>query len=177
MTTYISLNRAALFALIDADPEFALDLKKSVVAEVGRRFFEKDAKRVIAAAEPELFAQALKAVQDDVDLSIRIQAALRAALTHRDSTWLSRTKISADTQKAIDEAVEETKRQVVMDASMKIGNAYGEAIQKAVDSKLTVSNVDELIERRVNNLVTKEVDRLAEEKFQQRMADIRAMMK
>lgn len=177
MTTHISLNRTALFALIDADPEFALDLKKSVVAEVGRRFFEKDAKRVIAAAEPELFAQALKAVQDDVDLSIRIQAALRSALTYRDISWLAKSKLSPDTQKVLDEAVAEEKRKVVVEATLKISTAFSATINAEVEKRLADPNISELIEKRVNRLVTEEVDKRAEEKFQQRMADIRAMMK
>ncbi|RWH50271.1 MAG: hypothetical protein EOQ80_04685 [Mesorhizobium sp.] len=176
MTT-ITFNRPALFALIDADPEFALQLKNNVIAEVGRRFFEKDAKRVIAAAEPELFAQALKSIQDDKDMTIMIQRALASAVTVKTSEWYAKREMSPEVKKVIDTAVEDIKRRAIADASMQVGNAYSEAIQKAVDAKLATTNVDELIEKRVNRLLEVEINKLAQEKFEQRMADLRAMMK
>ncbi|RWN60185.1 hypothetical protein [Mesorhizobium sp.] len=176
MTT-ITLNRTALKALIDADPEFALQLKNNVIAEVGRRFFEKDAKRVIAAAEPELFAKALNSLQQEKDLTILVQKALDAAVTVKDRDWYARVRLSDEVQKLIVEAVERTKQRAIQDATMQVGNAYSEAIQKAVDAKLATTNVDELIEKRVNRLVEVEINKLAQEKFEQRMDDIRAMMK
>lgn len=172
----ITLDRVALKALIDADPEFELELKRNVIAEVGRSFFEKDAKRVIAAAEPELFAQALKGLQDDEDLSGFVHRALTASLTARSDDYYRRLKIAPDVRKLIDDAVAEAKQRIVYDAASQISKAYGDAIQKAVDEKLSASDMDERIEKQVNRLVDQEIERRAQEKFEARMKDIRGML-
>ncbi|MER8983932.1 hypothetical protein [Mesorhizobium sp. M0843] len=170
--TAIIINRQAMKALIDADPDFELQLKNHVIAEVGRRFFEKDARRVIAAADPELFAHALAALQNDTDLTLLVQQALKQALTFRDGNWLSRTKLHPDVQKLLDEAVAEAKRKSVYDASVLVG----QAIKAEVDKRLSDPSITELIEKRVNRLVTEDIEKRAEEMFQQRMASLRAAM-
>lgn len=161
----ITLDRLALKQLVDADPEFELDLRNAVISEIGRRFFEKDAKRVISAANPELFAQALKGLQEDEDLSGLVQHALTASLTVRNDDYYRRLKISPDVKKLIDDAVAEAKQRIVSDATIQIIAAYSDAIKRAVEEKLSASDIDDRIEKRVNRLADEEIERRAKEHF------------
>lgn len=172
----ISLDRKALKALIDADPQFELDLKNAVVSEVGRRFFEKDAKRVIAAAEPELFAMALAAIQGNEDLAGITKKALEESITHRDSSWYGRAQVKPETKACIEQFVAERKVAVVAEASNAISIAFSEQVKKSVETYLALTNIDELIEKRAARLVETEINRMVDERFKARMADIKAMM-
>jgi len=172
----LTLDRIALKTLIDADPEFAFELKAAVISEVGRRFFEKDANRVIAAAEPELFAKAVQALQNDTDAARRVRDALTASLTEREPGWSGRVKLTAEAQRVIDGHVAARKGSIVAEASSQISAAYGEAIQKAVDDKLATTNIEELIAKRVDRLVEREIDERANEKFRARMAELKGLM-
>ncbi|RUU78220.1 hypothetical protein [Mesorhizobium sp. M7A.F.Ca.MR.362.00.0.0] len=175
MTT-ITLNRTALKALIDADPEFELQLKNNVISEVGRRFFEKDARRVIAAAEPELFAQALKGVQHDHEIVEKIKVALSAAIVQRDQNYWTKVKLTPAIQKLIDEAVIEVKNRAIRSALDTVTTEIGTRIQETLAHNLELLSVDERIQKRVDRLVDAEIDRRAEEKFKARMAGLRAAM-
>ncbi|ESX17850.1 hypothetical protein X766_15670 [Mesorhizobium sp. LSJC255A00] len=174
--TAIIINRTALKALIDADPDFELQLKGAVIAEIGRRFFEKDAKRVIAAAEPELFAHALNSLQQDHEILVLIQKALTASIVHRDQGYWNRVKLTPEIQKLINEAVENTKRRAIQDASMQVGNAYSAEIQKAVDARLSKANVEELIAKRVDRLADEYINARANELFNARVAKLKEAM-
>lgn len=156
----ITLDRVALRALIDADPEFELELKAAVISEVGRRFFEKDAKRVISAAEPELFAQALKALQDDEDQAFLVRRSLADAVVTRGS-WSTPPRVSPEVQAQITNLVEIEKERLTQAAATAISKGYSDVIQKAVDEKLSASDIDALIEKRVNRLADEEIERRA----------------
>lgn len=171
MTT-ITLNRVALKALIDADPEFELSLKNAVLSEVGRRFFEKDAKRVIAAAQPELFKKALDAFQANSDINTMVQIALESYLTVRDNNWYSRPKISDETKKLIAEAVTTAKNNAIAAAILPVHDEIKNRVQEKIDA----TNIDERIEKRVDRLIEEEIERRAEERFKVKMARVREAM-
>jgi len=169
MTT-ITLDRRALKALIDADPDFQLQIKNNVIAEVGRRMFEKDAKKIIAQAQPELFAEALIAFQANVDINTMVALALKEHLTVRDSNWYGRVKLSDETKKLIDAAVDKAKHAAITAAVAPIDAE----IQKRIQQRLDAMKIDERIEKRVDRLVEEEIERRAHEKFKERWAAVRA---
>ncbi|MEQ1950897.1 hypothetical protein [Mesorhizobium sp. CN2-181] len=175
MTT-ISLDRKALHSLLDADPDFALDLKKNVLAEVGRRFFEKDAKRVIAAAEPELFAQALKGVQNDHELMEQIKKALSTSIVTKDTNYYNRLKLTDEVMKLINDQVIMMKNRAIQSALDAVTMDIAGRIQEAVTKSLEVVSIDERIQKRVDRLTEEYIKSRAEELFKARMADIKAMM-
>ncbi len=172
----ITLDRLALKALIDADPEFEVELKASVLAEVGRRFFEKDAARIISAAQPELFAQVLKGIQEDSDLLGKIEKALNTSILRRSDDWYGRMKLSPELKAKVEEYVSEMKRRVELQITSQIENAYNEAIQKALAAKFEAEDIEERIQKRVARLVEQEIAHRADQKFKARMADLKAMM-
>jgi hypothetical protein len=161
----ITLDRLALKALIDEDPGFELDLKAAVLSEVGRRFFEKDAKRVIAEAEPALFKQALAALQEDADLRGKIAHVLSSGLVERTPGYYGSLRLTGDAQKTLDQAVAEIKQRMMADATNSIEAAARELVAQKVKAAMEDSNFDERIERRVNALVDKEIEERANAKF------------
>ncbi|WP_353645730.1 hypothetical protein [Mesorhizobium sp. WSM2239] len=172
MTT-ITLNAPALLALIEADPNFYLQVKNHVLAEIGRRMFEKDAKKIIAQTEPELFKQALAAFQRDVDITNTVQFALKAALIPRDRSWYEKPKLSDEAKKLIDEAVSRAKTAAITNAV----DPILVEIQKRVQEKIDAMKIDERIEKRVDRLVEEEIERRANERFQAQMAKVREAMR
>lgn len=174
--TIISLDRNALKSLIDSDPVFALDLKNAVISEVGRRFFEKDYKRVVAAADPELFAQALKVFKEDKAIADLVQEALKGAMTHIPDGYYRTLKVRPEVQKLIDDTVASRKEYLVNDASAQISKAFDDKVKERVEALLTATDIDAKIERRAEMFVNGEINRRAEEMFKKRMADLKEMM-
>lgn len=174
--TIISLDRNALKSLIDSDPVFALDLKNAVISEVGRRFFEKDYKRVVAAADPELFAKALAVFKEDKAIGELVQEALKNALTHVSDNYYRTLKLRPEVQKLIDDTVIARKEFLINDASAKISAAFDERVKERVEAILTTTDIDAKIEKRAEMFVNSEINRRAEEMFKKRMADLKEMM-
>jgi hypothetical protein len=161
----ITLDRLALKALIDEDPSFELDLKAAVLAEVGRRFFEKDAKRVIEAAEPALFKQALAALQEDADLRGKIAQVLSAGLVEREPGYYGKMRLTGEAKTTLDQAVAAIKQRMMTDATNSIETATRDLIAQKVKAAMEDSNIEERIDRRVNALVDKEIEERATAKF------------
>jgi hypothetical protein len=176
MTTYISLDRNALKSLIADDEQFALDLKAAVISEIARRFFDKDAKKIIAAAEPELFHKALDAYQDNVDIQAKVEQVLNTAVVRRETAYYNRIKLTPEMERALEQQAQEIRLTIAAKAANDFEAAYSQAIKTAVDKKLEAEQLEQRIENRIRMLVTQEIARLAEAKFQARLADLKAMI-
>jgi uncharacterized membrane-anchored protein YjiN (DUF445 family) len=172
--TKITLDRVALKALIDADPDFELELKASVLSEVGRRFFEKDAKRVIAEAEPTLFRMAVSALQSDEDARELVNRALKDALTVR-SQW-STVTVKPEVQKEITALVAQLQDKAVRDAAASVERVFSKAIEDRLKEVMANPEIDARIEKRVNRLADEEIERRAREHFNRLKAKIESAL-
>lgn len=170
----ISLDRTALRMLIESDPNFELQLKTAVISEVTRRFFEKDSDRVIRAADPALFDQALKALQRDEDMVGQINHALRNRLLERSTSFFAIQKLSPDLAKVLNDATAAIRQKAVDDATVGISDAINAAVTNKVAEIMGSDEVNDRIEKRTNRLVNEYVEKKVGELFQARMADVRA---
>ncbi|SKB63041.1 hypothetical protein [Sphingopyxis flava] len=168
----ITLDRKALRALVDDDPEFELELKSALLSELGRRFYEKDARRLLEVAQPELLSAVMRAVQEDSDIQGKIEHALQARLVRRSSDWYSRFQPSPEVKAEIQKLVDAHKSAVIDDAVAQISKAYSDAIAKAVADV----DVESRIEKRVNRLTDEEINRRAKEMFDAKMAEMKALL-
>jgi hypothetical protein len=175
MTT-ITLDRIALRTLIEADPKFELQLKNAVIAEVGRRFFQKDAKRVIAAAEPELFAKALSGVQENADMLQLIREALNKSLVTRDTNWSSKVRLTDETRSLIQEHALAVINSEIRKPTDAMQVDIGKRVQEALERALALLNIDDRIQKRVERLTEDYIAARAKEIFDQRMAGLRAAL-
>ena len=168
----ITLDRVALRELIESDPSFELQLKSTVLSEVARRFFEKDASRDIREAAPELFKQTLTAVQENEDLVGLVNKALRDHLIARPHNFWNSVKVAPDIQKKIDEAVSDIQVRVVHGAVMTVQNAISDAIAKQVAEVMNSDAINERIAKRVDRLTNEEIDNRAKRLFAEKMESV-----
>ncbi|MBD9544296.1 hypothetical protein IB276_33155 [Ensifer sp. ENS04] len=176
MTVYLTLNRPAVASLIEQDPDFAFELKIAVVSEVVRKFIERDARRIIKDADPELFAKALEAFRQDADIFTIITQTLTAQLTTKPADYWSKARLSDETKKLVEEQVALLKERTIREAAGEIAKPYREAIEKAVADKLAPANLDELVEKRVAFITNQHIDKLVNERVNQRLADLKALL-
>lgn len=167
MTT-ITLDRRAMHALIDSDPDFTLSLKGAVLTEIARKFFEKDVRRIIAAAEPEMFAKALAALQKDADVAELVRRALTQAVIERPSGPWSNNTLTAEMRDAVAREV----ARVQDAAAAKAVADVGRQIEARVLARLAELNTDERIEKRVERLTEDHINKRVDERFRQRLADL-----
>lgn len=170
MTIIITLSRPALAHLIESDPEFALSLKGAVLTQIGLRYFEKDVRRVIAAAEPEMFAKALKALQDDKDGIALVRSALEQALVQRPDNWGSRITLTEKMKSLITEEVERIRDRAVRDAIETVNQDISDRVHK----HLADLNTDDRIERRVDRLTDAYINEQVDKRFKERLAALAA---
>jgi hypothetical protein len=164
----ISLDRNALASLIESDPAFNLQLKDAVLSEIARRYFEKDSKKVIAAADPELFSKALAALQGDKDMMDLVTASLTTKLVTRDKEYWAKNRLTDEAKKLIDD-----KARLALDQAIAGASTHFQAmIQKAVDDRMAEFNVEDRIEKRVSRLTEEYIDRRANELFKARIAKL-----
>lgn len=171
--TKITLDRVALRALVEADPEFELELKAAVLSEIAKRFYEKDAAKMIEAAEPALFKAALKALQESKDVATQVAEALTARLVE-PNRYSYHPKLSPALKKQIDEMTEIEIAKVTAQAQVRIQAAYSTAIEAAVEAKLSDPLVDDRISKRVERLADEEINRRVAVAVEAKLAAIRA---
>lgn len=157
----ITLDRLALLELVKSDPQFELELKANVISELGRRFFEKDAAKIIAASSPELFKKALESLQSAADVTNAVTKALEAHLVTRGSNWNYTSSASPVTRALIDSEITKAKSAVELAISQGFNSLVAAAVQKATED----GRLEGLIDARVNRLVDEEVNRRVVEKF------------
>lgn len=170
----ITLDRPALKHLIDADPEFHLELKRALLSEIARKTFEKDFDRVIQEMDKVLFAKAVEAYREDVILTERVQSALRRAMLN--TSWSSAT-LKPEVVKAIEEVVNQHKKRAVMEASSEISHVFDAAVRENIEKRFVPEQLEERIDKRVDRLVEEEIDRRVKEKFAAKMTAFMKDMK
>jgi hypothetical protein len=86
MTTVIRLDGSALAKLIELDPEFKLELQRSILAEIAGKLYKND----IATDVRKLLEEVFQGHRDDLVRAVQEDAALRAELDKKlASTVLS----------------------------------------------------------------------------------------
>lgn len=170
MATTITLDRRALLALINSDPEFALSLKKAVLSTIAERFFEKDVNRIVAAVEPVMFAKALATLQADEDGVALVRRALREAVIIRPGAWGTGVKLNDDMLQLVTEEVARLRNRAIEAAVANVGKEIQDRVEKA----LVELSLDDRIERRVARLTDEYVNAEVKKRFDQRLAALQA---
>lgn len=171
MSVTISLNRQALHDLIDKDPEFNLELKNAVLAEVARRIFEKDFKRVIEQSGPDLFRQAVAAVQADHNIQILVTKALNSAIV--DPGQYYNPTLKPDVRARINEAVEAEKNKVITTATAELAFVFDNRAKEVVKKWSDEVELNDRVEKRVNRLTEEAINKMVDEKVEARLAEIK----
>jgi len=174
VTVSISLNRQALHDLIDKDPEFSLELKQAVLAEVARRIFEKDFKKVIAECGPELFREAVAATQANANFSNLIQKALNSSIV--DPGPYYNPTLKTEVREKLNQAVATEKNKLMANAAAELSIAFATTIQNAVDKIVADYSVEDRIEKRITRLTNEAIDKMVDDKVNARLADIKAAL-
>ena len=108
MSTTIRLDASALSALIEADPDFKLELQRAVVAEVIKKVYLKDFKVVVEALAPQIVKDLIKESKADADVRREIEDRLKATVQSiRAGTYSYQTTrtLPAETKQLIAEQV------------------------------------------------------------------------
>jgi len=174
VTTAISLNRQALHDLIDKDPEFSLELKQAVLAEVARRIFEKDFKKVIEQCGPEIFREAVAAVQANANFSRLVQNALNASIVDPGAYY--NPTLKPEVRERLNQAVAAEKNKVVSNATAELTASFAASIQAAVDKITADYSVEDRIEKRVARLTDEAINKMVDDKVNARLAEIKAAL-
>lgn len=168
MTTVITLDRNALKMLIDSDPEFSVSLKGAVLGQIGLRYFEKDVRRIIAAAEPEMFAKALSALQQDEDARAILKKTLTEAVVQRTDSWTGTVSLTEKVKQMIADEVSRIRDKAVHDAIATVNADIADRVHK----HLADLNSDDRIERRVSRLTDDYINGEVKRRFDQRLAEL-----
>lgn len=176
----ISLDRNALASLIQSDKGFELSLKSAVLSEVARRFFEKDAARVIRNADAELFDKALSAYQRDKDMAAQVSLALEQRSITRERSWTPPV-ISMEVRQLINAAVEKAMAHAVDDAVSavegRLREAYRERVGEIVAGMLDPVAIETRINNRVETILEAEIDRRVDGKVREKVAALNAVLR
>lgn len=168
----ISLDRNALRDLIDKDEEFELSLKSAVLSEIGRRFFAKDAARIIREADSEIFDKLMAAMKRDEDITELVRAALSKAFTQYSGGWNRKVDLTPDLQHLIQTEVDKAKTSV----EARVSREFSEVIEKKLIERLDAFELDKRLDRRISRLTEEEIDRRAQAKFEERWAQVKEAM-
>jgi hypothetical protein len=177
MTLKLNIDKESLTKLFKENPEFELELSSAVTNYIVQKFYEKNVSRIIAAADPLLFAKATKAAQEDAEFMGHVDNALKAKLTVRHPSYYDKFKPAPALQKAVDDVVEQKKERALADAAVIIEKALATKIKEILDNKLKNLDIDAIMDRKIEFLTNAKINEMVNERFEQRMADFKAMFK
>lgn len=175
MTTIV-IDKPALFALLDADPDFRLRITDAVISHVVRKIFDKDAERIIRSANPALFDGAVKALQENDDIQQIITAALSAKMVKRNPDYYStrsRWLLSTEAKTVIDEAIAEGVGTLTERAGLAVTMAITGRAEELIQEKLGNDPIDDRIARRLDGLTNRMIEERAQKLFDAKMAELR----
>src|SRR5688572_6251017 len=168
MTTTIQLNAAALTRLIDSDPEFGIQLKKIVLAEIVRGFFRKDMTKIIAELEPDMFKLAVTTLQQDEDVAALVRKVLNESTVKRDASWAARVTPTEQMRELIAEEATKARNRAVAAATTE----FNDQIAAKVAAYLVEMEVEGRVEKRVERLTNEYIERMVDKRFKDRLAEL-----
>lgn len=166
MSTIIRLDATAVRALIQDNPEFRLELQRSVTAEIVRNMLVKHAKDFYTAIAPDVMADLGEMIRNDAEILMQAERTL-AHIVERAGFWGTRPNITPVLQKRIDEVVEERVRQLLREAQATTDSVYGKVMDKVTEYLEAV--IPPTIKRDVDRKVLKQID----DGIEQRLDDLR----
>lgn len=163
----LKLDRRALRDLIEADPEFKLELQRSVLSEVVRNLFQKDIGTILEVGDKAF----LKEIVDTVAQDTTILADLRDQVAHmlavkEPGFYGSKVKLHPDIQKVVVEAGE----QAVAKVRNNISKAVDDAFEKAWATRQDILEGE--VERRVNAKFNATINNTVELRVRERLDQI-----
>ena len=162
MSVIMRLDRPAVAALIENDPEFKYELQRNVVAEVLKRFIDKDVIKIIVAAHPELMKEALDASAEAAEFDSRVTKALNSRIAVKPPGYAYTFKLTPEFQKLIDDEVD---RQLTLGLN---------ALVKARVDEVMAGVTDERIQKLVDYRINVDFDKKVTAKVAERMAAVAA---
>lgn len=173
MSIVIKIDRPALHALIANDPDTKLELTHAVVSEIVRKVFDKDIARLVREAEKPLFERALEALQKDKDVGDLLQKRMADMLITRSGYNYQPTPAVA---KMLAETQEEALQNLRDTVGQLLNNFVTENAERILNERLEADNIDERIAKRVDRLMTDEVNKRVDAALAEKMAAIRGVV-
>jgi len=161
MSITIRLDRPAVAALIESDPDFKYELQRNVISEVLRKFIDKDVAKIITAANPELMKAALDAMAEATEFENRVTKLLNSRIAMKPPGYAYTFKLTPEFQDMVDKEVER-----------QLSAAMATTVNTRVEEKL--ADMAERIERQVDYAVNVQTAKIINEKVAARMAAITA---
>lgn len=156
MSVKITLDRPALAAYIDNDPDFKLELNAAILSEIVTKFFSKDAARIIRESDRDLFDKAVSAFREDDYVQEQVREALKKAIVNR--SWGSSVPaLSPEIQSLIKDGQARALAGIEADLGTK---ALAKAQEVLPDVMATIEErIQKRVNRRVDEHISAEVDR------------------
>lgn len=173
MTTIV-IDRTAIDRLLATDEGFKIELTNSVVSHIARKFFEKDAARIISATEPELFAKALASLQEDRDLKGLVGKALTDKLVARDTGYYGNLKMSETTKGLVDAAIAQGLRAITAEIEGKVAAAIQGEAEKLFEARL--EDLDAKIAARMDSLTRAYIENKIKEGITEKMSALKELI-
>jgi hypothetical protein len=163
MSVKITLDRPALAAYIDADPDFKIELNAAILSEVVTKFFSKDMDRIIRESDRALFDKAVLALKDETLLQKAIQQGLTKYVASRG--WGS-TTLTPEAKTLIQEGINKALTEIQSGLTLKALAKAEEVLPAVLDS------LDERIEKRLARKLEESIDNIVDRKVNERLAGV-----
>lgn len=159
----IKLDRRALATLINSDPEFKLDLQRSVMSEAIRNLFLNDVKPLVETLKPTLLGELVDAIRDDEVIKARLDEKLKGLVQSVRATSYSHAiqrQLTPETQEMINNRVQILLMEQMekLDATVPtITERALERLTRYVDERLpneVESRIDRAVARKIDEAVT-----------------------
>ena len=163
----ITLDQRAVMALIETDPDFAIEIKRALVAGVVQRIVEKDTKDIIEHIAPEVIKQ-LRSKEEFVE---HAQRELNRALAE-EVQWLHGYSCNAEyafnsrNKRAFSKAIKSIVHEHLVDVRKQITDKITLAINKHKDE------IDATVNRAVEDRIPRYIEARVAEGVRQHLAKI-----
>ena len=155
MTTKVILDRTALTALIESDPDFKLEVQKHILNDVMKNVFLKNIDSAMLKAAP----IALVALHDDAFISASIAEALEKRVA-APKNYQKSARLTPEVQAIIDIEVDNAVAKITKSVASEVHSSYGQLVEDWLTSNDAViaARVEKHLERRVGEEVERRVD-------------------
>lgn len=167
MSIAIKLDRVALRALIEGDPDFKLELQRSVLAEVVENLFQKDIRKILEIGDKAFLRSIAEAASENETIMASIYEQLDKMLVERssDGYWKKRVVLSKELQGIVDEAVAEARQRVSLTVSGQLAEQAKSSIEKFLESDGLEERVNKRVARLTEEHINAEVDRQVKDRL------------
>lgn len=172
----LKLDRQALHALIDNDPELKLHLQAALVSEVSRRYFEKDAARIIRAADSTLYEKMLTEWATSEAICQKIVKTIEQHFKMQHKDRLATVQLPSSVTDALKVKVHQLQSDAMDEIERVTTDRMQRKIKEALADRWSTEKIEEQINKRIDVLVTKEIQARVDAAVQVKIAALNAVL-